>query len=118
MIIYGINPVLEALKAGRVARLKVGRRSDARMQGVIEEANRRGAHVVSVDADVLDRESRGGAHQGVLAELTPPRTLSVAELVSGAPQPPLLVVLDGVEDPHNVGAIVRSIDAAGAHGMI
>jgi 23S rRNA (guanosine2251-2'-O)-methyltransferase len=118
MIIYGINPVLEALKAGRVVRLKVGRRDDARMQRVLAEASHRRTPIVHVDAQVLDRDSHGGVHQGVVAELTPSRDLSVVDLVNGASGAPLLVVLDGVEDPHNVGAILRSIDAAGGHGLI
>jgi 23S rRNA (guanosine2251-2'-O)-methyltransferase len=58
-------------------------------------------------------------HQGIVAELDPPRDYSLQELVDGAaPAAPLLVVLDGIEDPHNVGAILRTADAAGAHGVV
>ena len=67
----------------------------------------------------LDRATRSGVHQGVAADIPEQREYSVGELVAlAAPEPPLLVVLDGVEDPHNVGAIVRTVDAAGAHGVI
>ena len=118
MIIYGINPVLEALKAGRVVRVRVGPRHDARLQQVLTLAASRHVPVDRVDSAALDRASGQGVHQGVVAELTPPRDFSLEELVRGATGPPLLVVLDGIEDPHNVGAIVRTVDAAGAHGVI
>jgi 23S rRNA (guanosine2251-2'-O)-methyltransferase len=58
-------------------------------------------------------------HQGIVAELEAPRDYSLQELVdAAAPDAPLLVVLDGIEDPHNVGAILRTVDAAGAHGVV
>jgi 23S rRNA (guanosine2251-2'-O)-methyltransferase len=58
-------------------------------------------------------------HQGIVAELDAPRDYSLRDLVeAAAPSPPLIVVLDGVEDPHNVGAILRTVDAAGAHGVV
>ena len=61
---------------------------------------------------------RGAVHQGVVGELTAARDYDVADLVREAPPPALLVVLDGIEDPHNFGAILRTADAAGAHGVI
>ncbi len=118
MIVYGINPVLEALKAGRATRVRVAGRADARVQQVLSEAGRRGVPVVHVNAGDLDRASRGEPHQGVVADMAASREWSLAELVAGAAEPALLVVLDSVEDPHNVGAIARSVDAAGAHGLV
>jgi 23S rRNA (guanosine2251-2'-O)-methyltransferase len=118
VIVYGVNTVAEALRAGRVKRLKVGARADRRVAEILELAAARGVPVVRVEPDVLDRESRQGVHQGVLAELTPPREYSLADLVRGAAGAPLLLVLDGVEDPHNVGAVLRSLDAAGGHGLV
>ena len=118
MIIYGVNPVLEALKANRVRRLKVGPRSDARLDELLVIARRQGVTVTQVDRHVLDRESRHGVHQGVIAEIEPGREYSVRDLVECAKGPALLVVLDSVEDPHNVGAVLRSVDAAGGHGLI
>ena len=119
MIIYGLNPVLEALRAGRVRRLKVGTRGDKRTDEAVALARKAGVAVERVDPDALDRLARGGVHQGIAAELQSLRDYSVQELVNGAaPHAPLLVVLDGVEDPHNLGAIVRSVDAAGGHGII
>ena len=119
MIIYGFNPVLEALRRGRVRKLRVGPRSDRRVEEAQTIARQRNVPVERVSADVIDRLAHGGVHQGVVAELDDPRDHSLRELVEGAaPDAPLLVVLDGVEDPHNVGAILRTVDAAGAHGVV
>lgn len=118
MIVYGLNTVVEALRAGRVRRLKVGVRADARISQLLALAAERGVPVIRVDTELLDRESRRGVHQGVVAELLAPRQYGLADLVREAAGPPLLVVLDGVEDPHNVGAVLRSVDAAGGHGLV
>jgi 23S rRNA (guanosine2251-2'-O)-methyltransferase len=118
MIVYGMNPVAEALKAGRVKRLLVGRRDDQRLQRLLALASERRVPVERVEGRELDRRSRDGVHQGVVAEVSAARDYSVGELVQGATGPALLVVLDGIEDPHNVGAILRSADASGAHGVI
>jgi len=118
MLIYGINPVLEALKAGRVREVRVDGAARERVREIraMAEANRVPVRVVS--AQDLDRSARGGVHQGVAADLADAPDYSVQELVSSAQGPPLLVVLDGIEDPHNVGAILRTVDAAGAHGVV
>jgi 23S rRNA (guanosine2251-2'-O)-methyltransferase len=119
MIVYGLNPVMEALRAGRVRKLRVGPRSDRRVEDAIALARKAGVTVERTDAASLDRAAKGGVHQGVAAEVEAPRDYRIDELVSAAaPQPALLVVLDGVEDPHNVGAILRSIDASGGHGIV
>ena len=114
MIIYGINPVLEALRAGRVRACASGARADARIDELLALARRQGVAVERVDAQALDRAARGGVHQGVVAEVEAPRDYSVEELVeAAAPAAPLIVVLDGVEDPHNVGAILRTVRRGG-----
>jgi 23S rRNA (guanosine2251-2'-O)-methyltransferase len=118
MLIYGINPVTEALRAGRVTRLRVADRSDARLKAILSDAGRHHVEVSHVDAATLDRLSRNGVHQGVVADVEVPRIETLDALVASAPGPALLVVLDGIEDPHNVGAIVRTVDAAGAHGVV
>ncbi len=118
MIVFGIHPVIEALRAGRVQLVRVSTRADDRMQAVLDLARRGNVPVRRVDPASLDRESRGGVHQGVIADLADSRDYSVEDLVREADGQPLLVVLDGIEDPHNVGAILRSADAAGAHGVI
>ena len=101
MVIYGLNPVLEALRAGRVRRVKVGPRGDTRTDQALALAKAAGVPIERVDAQALDRLSRGGVHQGIAAEVEAPRDYGVRELVEGAaPEAPLLIVLDGIEDPH------------------
>jgi 23S rRNA (guanosine2251-2'-O)-methyltransferase len=119
MIIYGLHPVLEALRSGRVKRLRVGVRADRRIDQALTLASEMGVSVERVDGAVLQRLARGGVHQDILADVTEAEEHSVAELVAAAgAQPPLIVVLDGIEDPHNVGAILRTADAAGVHGVV
>ena len=118
MIIYGINPVIEALRAGRVRTVRVSGRSDQRVQEVLRLAGAGHVTVVRADATELERASRGGQHQGVVAEIDEAPDYDVADLVRGAAAAPLIVVLDGVEDPHNFGAILRAADAAGADGVV
>ena len=117
--IYGINPVVEALRAGRVRTIRVAARGDKRVEEIFALARQAGVRVERVEAEALERAARGGVHQGVVAELERLQDYSVAELVAAAaPEPPLIVVLDGIEDPHNIGAVLRSVDAAGAHGVV
>jgi 23S rRNA (guanosine2251-2'-O)-methyltransferase len=118
MIIYGINPVLEALKTGRVREVRLDGALRDRVREVRTAADARGVPVRLVAPQELDRASRGGVHQGVAAELADAPDYSVQALVASAEGPPLIVVLDGIEDPHNVGAILRTVDAAGAHGVV
>jgi len=119
MIIYGINAVVEALRGGRVRRIRVGPRHDRRVDDALALAREKGVAIDRVDAATIDRAAHGGVHQGLVAELEPPRDYSLRDVVdAAAPAPPLIVVLDGVEDPHNVGAILRTVDAAGAHGIV
>ena len=119
MRVYGINPVLEALRAKRVTSLRVSPRADERLTELVRLAEAQGVRVLRVGAADLDRAAGGGRHQGVVADLsTLNQTLSVEDLVIGASAAPLILVLDGIEDPHNVGAILRSADAAGADGVV
>lgn len=122
MIIYGINPVLEALRAGRVTEVRVAsgfsRKKNDRLEDVVALARERGVAVRQVPADALDRDSRRGVHQGVVANVEELQDYSVEELVRGASGTPLIVVLDGIEDPHNLGAILRTADAAGVDGVV
>lgn len=118
MIIYGINPVLEALRAGRVKELRVGDRADDRLKQLLAAAAERGVRVRRVPADALERDSRRGVHQGVVADVEKADDYSLHEIVRGASAAPLVVVLDGIEDPHNLGAILRTADAAGVDGVV
>jgi len=118
VIIYGINPVLEALRAGRVKEVRVADRAGGRLADVMKLARERGVRTRRVPAEALERESRRGVHQGVVADVDEADSYSVEDLVRGAAAAPLIVVLDSVEDPHNVGAILRTADAAGVDGVI
>ena len=118
MIIYGINPVLEALRARRVTALRVSPRADDRLIAVVRLAEAQGVSIRRANIDELDRLSRGGVHQGVAADLSSLARLGVEDLVARADGVPLILVLDGIEDPHNLGAILRSVDAAGADGVV
>ncbi len=122
--IIGRNPVLEALRAARRIHkivLEQGIRLDARITEIIRTAVSTGIPVAYLSRSELDRLSAHGVHQGTiaLAELKP--QLSLADLAAVSQQrgsPPFYVVLDGIEDPHNLGAILRTCDAAGVHGVI
>jgi 23S rRNA (guanosine2251-2'-O)-methyltransferase len=119
MIVYGINPVLEAIRAGRVTAVRVGPRGGGRVRELLTLAGSRGVRVQHVGPEVLDRLARGGVHQGVVADVEDAAAeYGIDDLVRGASGAPLIVVLDGIEDPHNVGAILRTADAAGAHGVV
>jgi 23S rRNA (guanosine2251-2'-O)-methyltransferase len=118
MLIYGINSVAEALRAGRVQQIRIASRRDERLQRVVDDATARGVKIVRVSTDALDREARHGVHQGIVADVTALPGVSLSDLAVTDQGPPLIVVLDGVEDPQNVGAILRTIDAAGATGVV
>lgn len=118
MRIYGINPVLEALRARRATAVRVSARGDDRLTEILRLAERAGVPVRRAPAHELDQLAQGGVHQGVVADVIDPEPTSVEDLVVAAAGAPLIVVLDGIEDPHNVGAILRTVDAAGADGVV
>ena len=120
MRVYGINPVLEALRATRVTSIRVSPRADDRLTEIVRLAEAKGVVVHRVGPAELSRAAGGveHRHQGVVAELRGQETFSVEDLVIGAAGVPLIVVLDGIEDPHNVGAVLRTVDAAGADGVV
>jgi len=120
--IYGINAVSEALKARGRAFEWVGmakERHDLRLQRLIEDCRRLAVPVRFLQRAELDRMAGNSAHQGVVA-VTSAKQYSDLDDVVGAKrgQYSLVVVLDGVEDPHNLGAILRTADAAGADGIV
>jgi 23S rRNA (guanosine2251-2'-O)-methyltransferase len=118
MIIYGINPVLEAIKAGRAREILVAQRADDRLQRLLEDAARHSVRVRYVTRDELDHASKRGAHQGVVAEVDRRTESTLADLADSKNGPALIVVLDEVEDPQNVGAILRTVDAVGGSGVV
>jgi 23S rRNA (guanosine2251-2'-O)-methyltransferase len=124
-VVFGVHAVRALLERGETPRelwVQQGG-AGARLAELADTARRGGARVVERPRDVLDRLARGGAHQGLVA-FTPPLAFadeaSLWFTLEGWPlaTPPLLLVLDGVTDVHNLGACLRSADAAGAHGII
>lgn len=113
----GIHPVREALRAGRpLDRLLVVKGAGGpRVQELIELARQRGIPVRFESREHLDRAAGGANHQGVVALGAAERYASLTDTVAGRG---LHVVLDGVEDPHNLGAIVRTAHAAGAAAVV
>jgi 23S rRNA (guanosine2251-2'-O)-methyltransferase len=119
-VIVGIHAVLAALRAGQrtVTRVVVaaGRR-DGRVLQVIEAARAAAVVVHRQPERALDRLAGGERHQGVVALAAAQAYADPARILAGASSPPLFVVLDGVEDPRNLGAVIRAAAAAGAAGL-
>ena len=118
VVVFGIHPVLEALRARRVAALRVADKDSARHREILDLAQSEGVPVHRESAERLESRARGRVHQGVVAELVDAQSYGVADLVKDAAAAPLIVVLDGIEDPHNLGAILRTADAAGVDGVV
>src|SRR5438128_4455257 len=120
--IYGINAVTESLKARGRSFAWVGvakERHDLRLQRVVDECRRQGVAVRFVSRPELDRMAGNNAHQGVVAVTSAKQYNDLDDVVAvKRGQYSLIVVLDGVEDPHNLGAVLRTADAAGADGVV
>lgn len=119
-IFFGIHPVAEALKANpeKIERVCVERgQKNHRVQEIVELARRNHVRVSFEEKSWLDRKAQGERHQGVLCYTAEMATYSPEDILAQAKSPGLLVVLDGIEDPHNLGAILRSAEAAGADGV-
>jgi 23S rRNA (guanosine2251-2'-O)-methyltransferase len=120
----GIHAVHEALESGRaLERIVVARgRHGDRIEELVAKARERGVPVRFEERAQMDRLAGTPQHQGVVAFAAAKHALSIEDLIGGeaslAPGSRLLVILDGVEDPHNLGAVVRSSLAAGAGGVI
>lgn len=118
MWIYGRNPVLEALRAGRARRVLVARGVEG---WLLKELEKLGAAYTLVPRIELDTLLRTTHHQGIAAEVEDPPYASLEDalrLAASRKEPPLLVALDGVTDPRNYGAMIRSALALGAHGVL
>ena len=118
MIIYGIHAVAEAVHSGRVREIRVAGRDDDRLRRVLEEAHASGIRITRVSREVIERDAQGGVHQWIVADITGLPEATLEDLARSDNGPPLIVVLDGIEDPQNVGAILRTVDAAGATGVV
>ncbi len=118
--LYGINAAMEALKAdpGRVERISVQRGlANPRLQAIIDLARCAGVGLSFEERAWLDRRAAGGRHQGVICHISAAATLSAGDVVRQASSPGLLLILDGLEDPQNLGATLRSAEAAGVDGV-
>src|SRR5678809_186423 len=120
-LICGINPVLEALAAGtrHFDRLLIvkGLRNQ-RVSESIARASQQGIPLRFEARETLDRMAAGLSHQGIMAVVSAKPVITMETLLAEARTPALIVVLDGVEDPRNLGAIVRTAEAAGADGVL
>ncbi|MFC1602698.1 23S rRNA (guanosine(2251)-2'-O)-methyltransferase RlmB [Pseudomonadota bacterium] len=122
-IIFGLHSVRTALKhEDAVTELWIeSRRQDRRIREVLQLAKEVGVSVNKVSKEELDTLAAGGNHQGVVARTQAPAALDEANLkalLNKLDVPPFLLILDGVQDPHNLGACLRSADAAGVHAVI
>ena len=122
-IIEGRNAVIEALRSGTaIDKIYVARgETDAALGHIASTARGRGVVVVEADRRKLDNMSRTHAHQGVIALAAVREYASVEDILNAAREkgePPLIVVCDELSDPHNLGAVIRTAECAGAHGVI
>jgi 23S rRNA (guanosine2251-2'-O)-methyltransferase len=122
--IEGRNPVVEALRAGRpISKIMLLKNSDRHsvIAEILHLAQTRGIPVDYVERPVIERLAATPANQGVVALAAPKDYMDLDELLqipAARGEAPLFVILDGLEDPHNLGAILRSADASGVHGVI
>jgi 23S rRNA (guanosine2251-2'-O)-methyltransferase len=123
-IIEGRNPVLEALRAGRpISKIVLDRniRTHAVISQIVSLAGTKGIKIELVERLTLDRQSSTDSHQGIIAFGAEKKYVDLEDLFTISAQkgePPLYLVLDGLEDPHNLGAILRTAEATGVHGVI
>lgn len=121
-VLYGFHAVGVRLKTAPQSIVEIyadPSRRDARMRQFMQRAAEAGVRVIEADGERLARMAGGLGHQGVVARVTAlPQTHSLDDLLDSIEGPPLLLVLDGVTDPHNLGACLRVADGAGAHAVI
>ncbi len=121
-VVFGFHTVLSRLRADTSSVIEIyldEARHDGRVKDLVAAAERAGVKLMRVPVKRLDGFYGGGRHQGVVARVTaPPPMADLDELLDGLKVPPLLLVLDGVTDPHNLGACLRVANAAGAHAVI
>lgn len=116
--VYGKNPVIEGINAKKV--LKVFLVTNFNDQKIINLIKENKINCVTVSPSEMERMSEGGVHQGVAAELKPYQTVSLEEIIFKArkKEKKIIVMLDNISDPHNLGAILRSADVFEASGVI
>ncbi|HXC62230.1 MAG TPA: 23S rRNA (guanosine(2251)-2'-O)-methyltransferase RlmB [Nitrospiria bacterium] len=123
-ILFGVHPIQEALASGKrlIHKLYLLRgRNDKPVQAILKSAKDQGVAIYFESRDVLDRLAGSTRHQGVLGFLGAASYATLEKLLQMAQdrsEPPFLILLDGVEDPRNLGAIIRTAEAVGAHGLV
>ena len=123
LIIYGRNAVLEAFRSGKtIDRLYVQEGvADGTLQSILRTAKKTDAVINFVSKDRLNKYAEGDKHQGVVAMAAAYNYADIEDILNAAKEkdePPFIIVLDDIEDPHNLGAIIRTANQAGAHGVI
>ncbi len=123
-IIEGKNPVIEALKAGRpISKILLDKslRVHGSADQIVRLAESRGVEIQYVDKQSMDRQSATGSYQGVIAVAASKKYIGLQDLLAiseAKKEAAFYLVLDGIEDPHNLGAILRTADATGVHGVV
>ena len=123
LVIYGRNAVLEAFRSGKtIDRLYVQEGvADGTLQSILRTAKKTDAIINFVNKERLNKYAEGDKHQGVVAMAAAYNYAEVEDILNAAKEkgePPFIIVLDDIEDPHNLGAIIRTANQAGAHGVI
>ncbi|MEO6804501.1 MAG: 23S rRNA (guanosine(2251)-2'-O)-methyltransferase RlmB [Granulicella sp.] len=121
-VLYGIHPVEEAIRSGarQLDHVSVARdRRDEKLDRLIELCRSAGIRVTHESKDTLTKLARSEMHQGVLAMVRERKFLAIEDLLEGEKEGPrFFLALDGVEDPHNLGALLRTAEGAGVDGVI
>lgn len=121
-IIIGRNAVIEALKNNReIEKLTVAKGAEGSVKQIVAMARDKKIPLYFSDKARMDKQASGGIHQGVIASVSDYRYCTVDDILQRAAdrgEPPFIIILDGLEDPHNLGAVMRTAECAGAHGII
>ncbi len=122
-IIEGKNAVLEAFNAGRGIKkiFVLNGTKDDKINNLINDVKKTGTIVKFIDRDELDKMAETKSHQGIIAEVEDYRYVEVSDILEYAKskgEEPFVILLDEIEDPHNFGAIIRSAECVGVHGII
>lgn len=122
VLIVGRNPVAEAIRSGKtIDSVYISENAKGSIAVIFDLCRKNGIAVKRVDDRKLDKMSGGASHQGVIAVVGCAEYYSVSEILDLAKQrgeDPFVIICDEIEDPHNLGAIIRTAEAAGAHGVI
>lgn len=121
-VIIGRNAVLEALKSDReIEKITVAKGAEGSVKQIVAKAKDKKIPLYYSEKSRMDKAADGGAHQGVIAVVSDYQYSTVDDILALAEkrgEKPFVIILDGLEDPHNLGAIMRTAECAGAHGII